>query len=159
MSCACLQAFVRVLVVVAIAESTSYCLCDFSVVTQADRKRQRSSKKAARRKARKEKLADEKLISRLEPGLGLNNPYEKRRMAGELALARSRGKVTTGKQDVNSTKFGKSGTFFKRLQAEAHESIRSHAGDKEFDGRNAKKQSKSSSYKLQSPADFFWVTK
>eukprot|EP00529_Nitzschia_sp_RCC80_P018299 CAMPEP_0113501298 /NCGR_PEP_ID=MMETSP0014_2-20120614/32870_1 /TAXON_ID=2857 /ORGANISM="Nitzschia sp." /LENGTH=859 /DNA_ID=CAMNT_0000395857 /DNA_START=70 /DNA_END=2645 /DNA_ORIENTATION=- /assembly_acc=CAM_ASM_000159 len=46
---------------------------------QSERKRQRQSKKAARRKARKEKLADEKLISRLQPGLGLNNPYEKRK--------------------------------------------------------------------------------
>ena len=69
-------------------------------------------------------------------------------MAGELALARSRGKVTTGKQDANSTKLGKSGTFFKRLQAEAQESIRSYAENTESDGRNPKNQSKSSSYKL-----------
>ena len=71
-------------------------------------------------------------------------------MAGELALARSRGKVTTGQQDVNSTNFGKSGTFFKRLQAEAQESIRSHHGGdgSKTDGNVATKKSKSSSYKL-----------
>ena len=115
---------------------------------QVDRKRQRASKKAARRKARKEKLADERLISRLEPGLGLNNPYEKRKMASELALARSRGKVTTGQQDVNSDNFRKSGTFFKRLQAEAQESIRSHGDVATSSGRGVQKQPKSSSYKL-----------
>ena len=72
-------------------------------------------------------------------------------MAGELALARSRGKITTGQQDVNSNNFGKSGTFFKRLQAEAQESIRTHGGGDAVSGSRGgdkKQQPKSSSYKL-----------
>ena len=118
-----------------------------SEMEQADRKRLRSSKKAARRKARKEKLADEKLISRLEPGLGLNNPYEKRKMREELAMARSRGKVTVGEQDVDNVKFGSSGTFFKRLQSEAQQSIHDKAaGNDERTSKSSKP--KSSAYKL-----------
>ena len=73
-------------------------------------------------------------------------------MAGELALARSKGKITTGQQDVNSNNFGKSGTFFKRLQAEAQDSIRTHGGGGDAvsgsRGGDKKKQPKSSSYKL-----------
>ncbi|GAX23615.1 U3 small nucleolar RNA-associated protein MPP10 [Fistulifera solaris] len=94
-----------------------------SELEQQERKRLRSSKKAARRKIRKQKEADEKLISRLQPGLGLNNPYEKRKMREELQAARSRGTVTTGKQDSNE--YSSSTTFFKRLQQEAHETVAS----------------------------------
>jgi U3 small nucleolar RNA-associated protein MPP10 len=112
---------------------------------QNDRKRQRQSKKTARRKARKEKQADEKLISRLQPGLGLNNPYEKRKAREELSLARSRGKVTTGEQDMDA-KFGSSGTFFKRLQTEAQQTIQ---GSSESNDRPEKKsKAKSSAFKL-----------
>lgn len=92
-----------------------------SELEQQERKRLRSSKKAARRKNRKQKEADEKLISRLQPGLGLNNPYEKRKMREELQAARARGTVTTGKQDTNE--YASSTTFFKRLQQEAHETV------------------------------------
>jgi U3 small nucleolar RNA-associated protein MPP10 len=116
-----------------------------SEMEQADRKRLRSSKKAARRKVRKEKLADDKLISRLEPGLGLNNPYEKRKMREELSLARSRGKVTTGEQ-IFDTKFGSSGTFFKRLQSEAQQSIQNSSTPDEKTEKTSK--TKSSVYKL-----------
>eukprot|EP00980_Cylindrotheca_fusiformis_P011303 scaffold2599_cov125-Cylindrotheca_fusiformis.AAC.13 len=112
---------------------------------QTDRKRLRSSKKAARRKARKEKLADDKLISRLEPGLGLNNPYEKRKMREELETARSRGRVTTGEREME-TKFGTSGTFFKRLQAEAQESLQKGSTKKQDTKKVSK--AKSSVYKL-----------
>jgi U3 small nucleolar RNA-associated protein MPP10 len=118
-----------------------------SEMEQTDRKRLRSSKKAARRKSRKEKLADEKLISRLTPGLGLNNPYEKRKMREELAMARSRGKVTTGEQDVD-TKFGSSGTFFKRLQSEAQQSIQSGKSSSQDDSSKNTRKTKSSVYKL-----------
>mmetsp|Transcript_977 Transcript_977/g.2742 ORF Transcript_977/g.2742 Transcript_977/m.2742 type:complete len:747 (+) Transcript_977:46-2286(+) len=94
-----------------------------SELEQQDRKRLRSAKKASRRKARKAELADEKLLARLQPGLGLNNPYEKRKMREELSAARARGKVTTGEVDSNS--YGKSTTFFKRMQNEAQAAIRS----------------------------------
>ena len=116
-----------------------------SEMDQNDRKRQRQSKKAARRKARKEKQADEKLISRLQPGLGLNNPYEKRKAREELAQARARGKVTTGEQDMD-TKFGSSGTFFKRLQAEAQQTIQ--ASNSSEQPHEKKSKPKSSAYKL-----------
>merc|ERR1712232_338336 len=113
-----------------------------------DRKRRRQSKKAARRKARKEKEADEKLISRLQPGLGLNNPYEKRKAREELALARSRDKVITGERDATAA-FGSSGTFFKRLQAEARQAVQDRASDQHGEGsRNVKSKSRSSALKL-----------
>jgi len=93
-----------------------------SELDQQERKRLRGTKKAARRKVRKEKLADEKLISRLEPGLGLNNPYEKRKIREELSMARAGGRVTTGEADMNES-YGASSTFFKRMQQEAEQAI------------------------------------
>ena len=113
---------------------------------QRERKRLRQSKKAARRKARQEKLADEKLISRLQPGLGLNNPYEKRKMREELAEARSKGKVTMGEQEMDG-KYGSSGTFFQRLQTEAQQSIKGHSRGEESE-RTKKSKPKSSALKL-----------
>mmetsp|Transcript_62271 Transcript_62271/g.69679 ORF Transcript_62271/g.69679 Transcript_62271/m.69679 type:complete len:153 (+) Transcript_62271:1-459(+) len=118
-----------------------------SEMDQNDRKRQRQSKKAARRKARKEKEADEKLISRLQPGLGLNNPYEKRKVREELSLARARGKVTEGEKDTD-TKFGSSGTFFKRLQVEVQQKVHDHASEQPGDGLEKKSKPRSSAYKL-----------
>jgi U3 small nucleolar RNA-associated protein MPP10 len=114
---------------------------------QTERKRLRQSKKSARRKVRKEKLADEKLISRLEPGLGLNNPYEKRKIREELSVARARGRVTTGEQDQEAIKFGSSGTFFKRLQNEAQKSIRDKTGGGDEPEEKVAKP-KSSAFKL-----------
>jgi U3 small nucleolar RNA-associated protein MPP10 len=54
-------------------------------------------KKAAQRKTRKEKLADKRLLSRLQPGLGLNNPYKKCKICKELSVTCSKGRVTTDK--------------------------------------------------------------
>ena len=117
-----------------------------SELEQQDRKRLRAAKKAARRKARKEKEADEKLISKLQPGLGLNNPYEKRKMREELSAARAQGKVTTGAVDNNS--YGKSTTFFHRMQQEAQQSIQG-SSSKQMDLEDTKKRkSKSSAVKL-----------
>ena len=92
-----------------------------SELNQDERKQLRSSKKAARRKKRKAKEADEKLISRLEPGLGLNNPYEKRKMREELTVARSKGRITEGGKDSNE--YGKSSTFFQRMQEETQQRV------------------------------------
>lgn len=111
---------------------------------QGERKRLRSAKKSARRKVRKEKLADEKLISRLQPGLGLDNPYEKRKMREELSVARAHGKVTQGEEDVN-TKYGASGTFFKRMQEEAENTIR---GKNDGEEKMERPKSKSAALKL-----------
>ena len=115
---------------------------------QNERKRLRQSKKAIRRKARKEKEADEKLISRLQPGLGLNNPYEKRKAREELSLARARGKVTTGEKDMDNIKFGSSATFFKRLQAEAQQTISNNASNSFGNDREKKSKPRSSAFKL-----------
>lgn len=125
-------------------------LRDDSELKQEERKRLRGNKKAARRKARKEKLADEKLISRLQPGIGLNNPYEKRKIREELSMARAGGRVTTGVEDKNDS-YGASGTFFKRMQQEAQQAIL--GGDQiqikgKKQSREAQTSGKSSSLKL-----------
>ena len=87
------------------------------------RNRQRRAKKAARRKQRAAKLADEKLISRLQPGLGLNNPYERRKMREELQAARAGGRVVTGEVDPDA-EFKTSTKFFEKMQAEATAAVR-----------------------------------
>lgn len=118
-----------------------------SELEQQERKRLRGTKKSARRKARKEKLADEKLISRLQPGLGLNNPYEKRKMREELSMARASGKVTAG--EVDSNNYGASSeTFFKRMQEEAERTI--HGGNDAKAEKKGKGRAnmKSSAFKL-----------
>jgi U3 small nucleolar RNA-associated protein MPP10 len=114
-----------------------------------DRKRLRSGKKAARRKARQAKLADEKLLSRLEPGLGLNNPYEKRKMREELSMARADGRVTTGSVDAQDH-YGTSTTFFQRMQQVTKQTIRDgKEASSETDSRRLTVQrSKSSALKL-----------
>lgn len=125
-------------------------LRDDSELEQSERKRLRASKKAQRRKKRKQKEADEKLIARVQPGLGLNNPYEKRKALKELEVARSRGDVIAGKSDVNS--FGKSGTVFKHLQEQAQNSLKRIASvGKEPEGSarpKATQASKASFFKL-----------
>jgi len=115
-----------------------------SELEQHDRKRIRSTKKAARRKRRKEKEADEKIVSRLQPGLGLNNPYEKRKMREELSTARSRGIITTGKEDTNE--YGGSNTFFKRMQEEAQHGIQTST--RKTGKEKDEPQATSNSYKL-----------
>jgi U3 small nucleolar RNA-associated protein MPP10 len=107
-----------------------------SEMDQTERKRLRQGKKAARRKARKAKLADEKLISRLQPGLGLNNPYEKRKMREELQMARASGRVIQGEIDKNAD-FKTSTKFFERMQADVQNSIR---GDKTDETSSNKKR-------------------
>lgn len=85
-------------------------------VGQDDRKRMRRSKKAARRKARQAALAEAKLASRINPGLG--NPYEKRKLVESLRSSRN---VLTGSQ-VNMEEGRKSHTssakFFETLEDE-----------------------------------------
>jgi hypothetical protein len=61
-------------------------------------------------------------------------------------MARSRGKITTGEQDTNTIKFGSSGTFFKKLQAEAQQSIQETVGGNTESEKASKP--KSSSFKL-----------
>jgi U3 small nucleolar RNA-associated protein MPP10 len=119
-----------------------------SEMNQTDRKRLRQSKKAARRKARKAKLADEKLISRLKPELGLNNPYEKRKMREELQMARASGRVITGEIDQNED-YKTSAKFFQKMQTDVQMSLTeddSNMKKRKRDGTEDTK--KSSSFKL-----------
>lgn len=119
------------------------CLCSH----QTDRKRLRQSKKAARRKSRKAKLADEKLISRLQPELGLNNPYEKRKMREELQMARASGRVVTGEIDHN-TDYKTSTKFFQKMQSDVQMSLNGDDSNDKKRKRDEKDQKKSSSLKL-----------
>jgi U3 small nucleolar RNA-associated protein MPP10 len=117
-------------------------------LSQAERNRLRNAKKAARRKARKSKMADEKLISRLQPGLGLNNPYEKRKMREELQIARSRGKVVAGEKETEDNNYGKSGKFFRQMQNEVQQSVFNTNADTRKRKRLENRNSKSSAVKL-----------
>jgi len=98
-----------------------------SEMDQSDRTRLRQAKKTARRKERRAKHADEKLISRLQPGLGLNNPYEKRKMREELQMARASGKVVTGEIDT-STEYKTSARFFEKMQADVEQTVHPDSG-------------------------------
>jgi U3 small nucleolar RNA-associated protein MPP10 len=123
---------------------------------QDERRRLRNAKKSARRKSRKQKEADEKLISKLQPGLGLNNPYEKRKLREELQMARASGKVIVanenkGWQDEAAAgkEYQTSAKFFQKMQ-ENVESMVQNGGE----GREKKRaktnegRQSSSSYKL-----------
>mmetsp|Transcript_2597 Transcript_2597/g.4218 ORF Transcript_2597/g.4218 Transcript_2597/m.4218 type:complete len:871 (+) Transcript_2597:124-2736(+) len=125
-----------------------------SEMDQTERKRLRNAKKSSRRKARKQKEADEKLISKLQPGLGLNNPYEKRKLREELQMARASGKVIVAKdsqgwQDEAATgkEYQTSAKFFQKMQENVESIVREGEGDGRAKKR-AKTQEGSSSYKL-----------
>jgi len=89
---------------------------------KSEKKRFRQAKKAARRKERKAKRADENLISKLQPGLGLDNPYEKRKMREELQMARASGKIVSGEKD-NNQDYSTSAKFFQSIQRGVQQSI------------------------------------
>ena len=113
--------------------------------TQAERKRLRQGKKAARRKARKQKHADEKLISKLQPGLGLNNPYEKRKLREELQMARASGKVVVASDNKAAWEdegaIGKEYQTSTRFFAKMQESVSTMVhGDGDDSGRAKKKR-------------------
>ena len=84
-----------------------------SELEQSDRKKARSVKKKLRRKKRAEKEADEKLVSRLNPGDGRTS-YDERKLRDELKEARAGGKVADGELDKHSD-YNKSDKYFARL--------------------------------------------
>lgn len=116
-----------------------------SELDQAERKRLRNAKKAARRKARKQKHADERLISKLQPGLGLNNPYEKRKLREELQEARASGQVVVasdnrgewGDEAAAGKEYQTSTKFFQKMQDNVDRMVH---GDDDTDGRAKKKR-------------------
>ncbi|KAL7539267.1 hypothetical protein ACHAWF_007782 [Thalassiosira exigua] len=118
-----------------------------SELDQAERKRLRNAKKAARRKVRKQKRADERLISKLEPGLGLNNPYEKRKLREELQEARASGRVVVAGDDEGmrdeaaaGKEYQTSAKFFQKMQENVHDMV--HGDDGGGDGGRARKKRK-----------------
>ncbi|CAH0481040.1 unnamed protein product [Peronospora belbahrii] len=95
-------------------------------MTQTERKALRNAKKHARRKEKRQHEFDERLVAKLNPGLG--NKYEKKKMLESIASAKN---ITTGKQIEGSSKqFSNSKEFFSRLQNEVQEKIRSASSGK-----------------------------
>ncbi|ETL81242.1 hypothetical protein L917_18383 [Phytophthora nicotianae] len=95
-------------------------------MTQTERKALRNAKKHARRKEKRQREFDERLVAKLNPGLG--NKYEKKKMLESIAGAKN---ITTGKQIEGSSKqFSNSKEFFTRLQDEVQEKIRSASSSK-----------------------------
>ncbi|KAG7402022.1 u3 small nucleolar ribonucleoprotein MPP10 [Phytophthora boehmeriae] len=95
-------------------------------MTQTERKALRNAKKHARRKEKRQREFDEKLVAKLNPGLG--NKYEKKKMLESIAGAKN---ITTGKQIEGSSKqFSNSKEFFSRLQDEVQEKIRNVSNKK-----------------------------
>ncbi|KAG6962572.1 hypothetical protein JG687_00007074 [Phytophthora cactorum] len=81
-------------------------------MTQTERKALRNAKKHARRKEKRQREFDERLVAKLNPGLG--NKYEKKKMLESIAGAKN---ITTGTQIEGSSKqFSNSKEFFTRLQ-------------------------------------------
>ena len=117
-----------------------------SLLQKTERKRIRSGKKAARRKSRKDKEADAKLISRVQPGLGLNNPYEKRKAQEEVSMARAEGRIKDGQQDLNSG-YGSSVKFFQKLQEEVSQSVHGERAP-EVDQKKESRAKRSSTFKM-----------
>ncbi|ETV68438.1 hypothetical protein H257_15601 [Aphanomyces astaci] len=82
-------------------------------MSQDERKAARNAKKHARRKSRQQKDADEKLVAKVNPGMG--NKYEKKKLLDSLQAKN----VSTGKAIEGSTRqFSNSSEFFSRLQDE-----------------------------------------
>ncbi|KAG6967366.1 hypothetical protein JG688_00006361 [Phytophthora aleatoria] len=95
-------------------------------MTQTERKALRNAKKHARRKEKRQREFDERLVAKLNPGLG--NKYEKKKMLESIAGAKN---ITTGTQIEGSSKqFSNSKEFFTRLQDEVQEKIRSASSSK-----------------------------
>ena len=105
---------------------------------QSERKRLRAIKKQARRREKRQKEADEKLMSRLKPGLGLNNPYEARKLREDLSKARSSGALIEGKADDHDD-FNTSAKFFDRLQEQVKGELKRDGASQ---GKNKKEKRK-----------------
>lgn len=102
-------------------------LRDPAELAQEERKRIRQGKKAARRKARRQKQAEEKLVARLNPGLG--NKYAREKVRAEI---RESGKVVQGTREGKGTAaaYSTSSKFFSALQEEVTKNSGSYAKKK-----------------------------
>lgn len=96
-------------------------------MTQSERKALRNAKKHARRKEKRQREFDEKLVAKINPGLG--NKYERKKMLESIAGAKN---ITAGREIDGSTKqFSNSKEFFSRLQDEVQQKIKSVTSSKD----------------------------
>ncbi|KAG5178891.1 Mpp10 protein-domain-containing protein [Tribonema minus] len=90
---------------------------------QDERNRARLAKKRSRNKARKQTEAEQKLVSRANPGLG--NPYEQRKLLADIRGARN---VMEGAADARTGKdFSTSTKFFGALQKQVAKGVKDAA--------------------------------
>ncbi|XP_041362617.1 U3 small nucleolar ribonucleoprotein protein MPP10-like [Gigantopelta aegis] len=109
----------------------------------ADRKRERRNKKAMKRQRRLDKEKREKVVSRMNPGLG--NKYSKEKAMKDLEKQSKLAKnVTVIKDSASRKAVGSSTAFFTQLQEE----VTSHI-QKSKEKKVAKKTDRSSALKLK----------
>lgn len=96
---------------------------------ETDKKRERRKKKSAQRSRAAEKEKREKLVNKLNPGLG--NKYSKAKMMKDLESAEKQGKLTKIKEDSVKGKSVKSSTaFFTQLQSDSQAAVSNKQGGK-----------------------------
>lgn len=96
--------------------------------TETDKKRQRRQKKAKQRAVQKEKEQRQKVVDRLNPGLG--NKYSKKKMMEDLKDQEKKGKLTTIKEKDKSKAVKSSTAFFNQLQHESALFVKEKKGDR-----------------------------
>lgn len=79
--------------------------------------------------------------------MGLNNPYEKRKMREELQMARASGRVVTGEIDHNAD-YKTSAKFFQKMQSDVQLSLKDDDTNEKKRKRKSDDSKKSSSFKL-----------
>ncbi|XP_046378079.2 U3 small nucleolar ribonucleoprotein protein MPP10-like [Haliotis rufescens] len=110
--------------------------------TTEDKKRDHREKKERKRVRRKEREQREKLVSKLNPGLG--NKYSKEKALRDLEkIGKSDSSVTLMKSDSSKTSLTSSSAFFTKLQDEVSSHVKHRQADKK------KSQKKTSSVKLK----------
>ncbi|XP_071098708.1 U3 small nucleolar ribonucleoprotein protein MPP10-like [Haliotis cracherodii] len=110
--------------------------------TTEDKKRDHREKKERKRARRKEREQREKLVSKLNPGLG--NKYSKEKALRDLEkIGKSDSSVTLMKSDSSKTSLTSSSAFFTKLQDEVSSHIKHRQADQK------KNQKKTSSVKLK----------
>ena len=111
-------------------------LVDDKEKTKTDRKREKREKKAKLKAKIKEKERKEKLVSKLNPGLG--NKYSKEKALKQLEEAEKQGKVINLNKKKKDDSVKNSKSFFSNLQDE----VKTHVREK---GVEKKRKSKSNS--------------
>jgi len=120
-------------------------------LTTDEKKRLRNANKASRRARRKEKLSNDKLLSKLSTtsnALGVSNAYEKQKIAEELSMAKAYNKIIDGKVNSTDGDYTKSTTFFQRLEDEKNTASSKKRGHDNGDGDDVKRNKKSTKVKL-----------